>query len=212
MKKIFLVIFTYYLFVLPANAQGFFDSKPEFQVSYFGEFLFHSGVKVGAQIPFLEREKMKSKHRKRKGDFNLTKNRQLKLGANLGFYHQANSHNGYLANIELTFQNRRNKSFKPNRYKYFEASVGLGYYRYHLLGTTFSSEGNTLKEINGNGNGNALMPSFSIAKGRNLRFIKSIDVRYFVKPSIYFEIPHGRGVLPHLVLEVGIASSLTSKK
>jgi len=149
MKKILLVIFTFPLFVLNANAQGFFKSKPEFQVSYFGEFLFHPGIKVGAQIPFLEGEKIKSKHRKQKGDFTLTKNRQLKIGANVGLYHQSNFHNGYFANIELTYQKRKHKSFKPNRYKYFEASFGLGHFRYQLLGTTFTADGDALKEIKG---------------------------------------------------------------
>jgi len=57
-----------------------------------------------------------------------------------------------------------------------------------------------------------LMPSLSVAMGRSLGFVKSMDLRYFIKPSVYLETPHGLYVLPHFALEVGVASSLFSKK
>lgn len=209
MKNTCFVLITFFSFLSSIHAQSFLSNTPEFQVSYFGELFVHPGAKIGIHFPFYEKNKLKYRNRKRKGDFTLTKNRKLKLGSNLAFYRQGKNHKGYLSNIELTFHNTRNRSYKPDKYRHFEASVGMGYFRYALSGTTFTPDGDSFKDIKGNGN--ALMPSISIGTGKSLKFIKSIDVRYFVKGSNYFEIPHGLGKLKHFALEIGFASTLTSK-
>jgi len=192
------------------SAQSLFSQPPEFQLSYFGEFMYHPGVKAGIHFPFSSSTKLKTKENRKRGRFTKTKFKQLKLGGNIAFYQQRQHLTGYLANVELTYQRTKNKSFNPNKFKHFEAAIGLGYYRYQLKGTTFSTDGNTFQESNGNGN--AFLPSLSVAWGRTIPFIKKTDVRTFIKSSLYFEMPHGIGVLPHYVWEAGFATSLTSKK
>jgi len=137
----------------------------------------------------------------------LTKNRvhQWKVGSNLAFYNQVNNHNGFLFNVELTYQKIKNKSKKPNKLKYFDASVGLGYFHYELIGKTFQSTENGFEEINGNGN--AFMPTIAVAWGRNLRFVKSMDMRYYVKPTFMAETPVGVGTHLRFALEIGLAST-----
>ena len=179
--------------------------KLEYQIAYFGEFFAHPGIKVGAAYPFAQKLKTKEKQKKK---YALTKTRiqQWKVGTNLAFYHQLNNHNGYLFNVELTYQKIKNKSKKPNKLKYFDASIGLGYFHYELLGETFQSTENGFEKINGNGN--ALMPTVAFAWGRNLRFVKSMDMRYYVKPTFMFEMPVGIGTHPRFALEIGVASTL----
>ena len=65
---------------------------------------------------------------------------------------------------------------------------------------------NGFEEINGNGN--AFMPTVAVAWGRNLRFVKSIDMRYYIKPTFMFEMPVGIGTHPRFALEIGVASTL----
>ena len=179
--------------------------KLEYQIGYFGEFFAHPGVKVGAAYPFAQKLKTKEKQ-KRKYTLTKTRIRQLKVGTNLAFYNQVNNHNGYLWNIELTYQRIKNKSKKPNKLKYFDASIGLGYFHYELLGETFQSTENDFEEINGNGN--AFMPTLAFAWGRNLQFVKSMDMRYYIKPTFMFERPVGIGTHPRFALEIGLASTL----
>ena len=192
------------------SAQSLFSQPPEFQLSYFGEFIFHPGVKAGIHFPFSSSTKLKTKQNRKRGRFTKTKFKQLKLGGNIGFYQQKQHLTGYLLNAELTYQRTNNKSFRPNKFSHFEAAIGIGYYRYQLKGTTFTTDGNSFQEKNGNGN--ALMPSLSVGWGRTLPFIKKTDIRSFVKSSLYLEMAHGTSVLPHYVLEIGFATSLGTRK
>lgn len=181
--------------------------KIEYQFGYFGEFVGHPGVKLGASYPFAQKLKTKERYSKKyKETFLKTKIHQWKVGSNLAFYHQINNHNGFLFNVELTYQKIKNKSKKPSKLKYFDASIGLGYFHYELNGKTFQSTENGFQEINGNGN--ALMPSLAVAWGRNIRFVKSIDMRYYVKPTVLLELPAGTGAHTRFALEIGVASTL----
>lgn len=179
--------------------------KVEVQLAYFGEFIAHPGIKIGAAYPFAQKMKTKDKQ-KRKYTLTKTSIRQWKVGTNLAFYHQMNNHNGYLWNIELTYQKIKNKSKGPNKLKYFDASIGLGYFHYELIGKTFQPTENGFEEINGNGN--ALMPTLAVAWGRNIRFIKNAAVRYYVKPTLLIETPAGTGAHTRFALEIGLASTL----
>ena len=55
------------------------------------------------------------------------------------------------------------------------------------------------------------MPTLAIAWGRNLRFVKGIDMRYYIKPTFMFETPVGTGTHTRFALEIGLASSLSTK-
>jgi len=194
-------------FILNLTAQSTFQlptKQLEYQIAYFGEFIGHPGFKIGAAYPFAQKLKTKDKEKK---NYTLTKTKihQWKVGSNLAFYNQVNNHNGLLFNVELTYQKIKNKSKKPNKQNFFDASIGLGYFHYELLGKTFQSTENGFEEINGNGN--AFMPTVAVAWGRNLGFVKSVDMRYYIKPTFMFEMPAGTGFHTRFALEIGLASS-----
>ncbi|MEM6320480.1 MAG: hypothetical protein AAF960_22615 [Bacteroidota bacterium] len=200
----FLSSFVYHLTaqIDPAN----FSKKIEYQVGYFGEFIARPGFKLGVAYPFYQKLKTKQKYSEAyKQTLTKSKIHQFKIGSNLAYYHQVNNHNGLLLNVELTYQKIKHKSKKPNKLSYFDVSFGLGYFHYELVGKTFQPTEDGFEEINGNGN--ALMPTFALAWGRNLPFIKSIDMRYYVKPTLLFETPAGTGTQVRFALEVGLASS-----
>lgn len=179
--------------------------KLEYQLAYFGEFFAHPGVKLGASYPFFQKVKTKEKQKK-KYELVKTKVHQWRVGSNLAFYHQVDNHNGYLWNVELTYRRSKNKSKKSNKWKHFEASYGLGFYHYELLGKTFQTADSGFEEINGNGN--AFLQSIAIAWGKNIRLIKAADVRYYFKPTLYLETPAGTGTQARFVMEIGLATSL----
>ena len=201
----FLVLGSYYLNLTAQSTFQVPAKKLEYQIAYFGEFIGHPGIKLGATYPFAQKLRTKDKQKKK---YLLTKSsiRQWKVGTNLAFYHQINNHNGYLLNVELTYQKIKNKSKKPTKFKYFDASIGLGYFHYELIGKTFQSTESGFQEINGNGN--ALMPSLAVAWGKNIRFVKSMNMRYYVKPTVLLELPAGTGAHTRFALEIGVASTL----
>lgn len=192
---------------LNLSAQSTLDlpaKKVEYQLAYFGEFFAHPGLKIGAAYPFAQKLKTKEKQ---KSKYTLTKTRihQWKIGSNLAFYHQVKNHNGYLWNVELTYQKIKNKSKNPNKLKYFDASLGVGYFHYELAGKTFQATENGFEEINGDGN--ALMPTLAFAWGRNIQFMKKTDARYYVKPTFLFELPAGTSFHTRFALEIGLATT-----
>ena len=202
--SILLLLFCISFSVLAQSDIDLPTKKLEYQFSYFGEFIAHPGVKLGVNYPIWQKAKSKDRQKK---NYLLTKTKikQWKIGTNAAFYHQVNNHNGYLWNVELTYQTIKTKSKKPNKLKYFDASFGLGYYHYELIGKTFQSTENDFEEINGNGN--ALMPTLAVAWGRNIRFMKETDVRYYVKPTLLFEMPAGTSFHTRFALEIGLAST-----
>lgn len=195
---------SYFLNLTAQSSLQLPTKKIEYQIAYFGEFIGHPGIKLGATYPIFQKLKAKNKE-KRKYTLTKTKIQQWKVGTNLAFYNQVNNHNGYLFNVELTYQKIKNKSKKPNKFTYFDASIGLGYFHYELIGKTFQPTENGFEEINGNGN--ALMPSLAVAWGRNIQFVKSMDMRYYVKPTILVETPAGTSAHVRFALEIGLAST-----
>ncbi len=185
--------------------------KPEFRLAYFGDYLFRPGVKLGVTYPFAQKIKEKTKPLNREETYVLTKTHRLELGGSFTFYHHPKDHNGLLFNAELTWHRIRNRSYK-NRYRHFEAGLGVGYFRYQLIGTTFEPDGEGGFNEKNSGGGNAFMPSIFAAWGMNLRFIKSADVRAYVKPLLMFEIPYSAGLKTHFAFEAGLASTLTKNK
>lgn len=199
------------LCTVPASGQKKRNTpKPEFRIAYFGDYLARPGAKLGVAYAFAQKTKEKSKPLNREENYILTKIHRLEIGGSFTFYHHPGDHNGYLFNAELLWHRIRNRSYKT-RYRHFEAGIGLGYFRYQLLGTTFEPNGDgSFKEKNGGGN--AFMPSLFAAWGMNLRFIKATDVRCYVKPLVMFEIPYGAGARGHFAFEAGLSSSLTKTK
>ena len=192
------------------NAQSDNLNIPEFQIAYFGDLVAHPGVKLGVHVPVKSVLKSKAVEHTELGTFNKINSTQFKLGGNFAAYHQHKSHVGYLANVELTIHYLNRNSLKPKKQRHLELGVGLGYYQYVLKGTSFSPIEGGFEETDGKGS--ALMPSISGAFGTTFKSIKFADIRWFTKGSIYLEIPHGIGSLPHFVLEIGLATKLIKKK
>jgi hypothetical protein len=213
MKKMLCCLVLAALASLPLSAQKRRAEapKPEFRFAYFGDYLARPGVKLGVSYPVAQKIKEKTKPLNREETYVLTKTRRIELGGSFTFFHHPKDHNGLLFNAELTWHRIRNRSYKT-RYRHFEAGLGLGYFRYQLLGTTFEPDGDGGFKEKNNAGGNAFMPSLFAAWGMNLRFIKSADVRAYVKPLIMVEIPYSAGVKTHFAFEAGLASTLTKNK
>ncbi len=209
MRKILLIFIILFSYKMTGHSQSSTGHLPELKVSYFGNNLFRPGMSVGMAFPFSGKKKYIEKSHRKNGQYILTKLHYLKIGSNFSFYHHYKDHNGFLLNTELTWHRIKNKSFSTHKYKHLELSVGLGYFRYQLFGTTFQQENDSFEKINGNGN--AFMPSLSLAWGKNIRAFKNVDMRYFIKPSVLFEIPYSSGIKINPAIEIGIISKINFK-
>lgn len=208
MKKIVLLFFLSLTSSL-AFAQEYGGAVPELQVSYFGEFIFHPGAKVGISLPFSEWTKLRQQQSKRRGEYSIVKQKELRLGGNVGFYNIVRNHTGYFANVDLTWRRSKYYSYRPEKKGQIELGIGLGYFRYRLHGTTFTPNGDSFDEINGNGG--AFLPSFLFGYGGTFRYQGERNARYFLRSSFSAEIPFGYAFQFITALEAGIAIPLKIK-
>lgn len=209
MHKIFFLSLIILFLTKNLEAQNYGSPVPEIQVAYYGEFLFHPGAKVGISLPFSTWRTEKPQETKRRGEYAIVKQKELRIGSNLSFYNIVRNHTGYLLNAELTYRRSKFYSFRPEKKGQLEYAIGLGYFRYSLHGTTFKPDGDSFKEINGKGG--AFMPSFAIGYGGNFKWKGERNARYYVKPILLAEIPFGYAFQFTTVLEAGIAVPLDIK-
>jgi hypothetical protein len=207
-KSLFLFLIILFL-AKNLEAQKGGSPLPEIQVAYYGEFLFHPGAKVGISLPFWEWRTEKPQSSKRRGDYAIVKQKELRLGSNLSFYNIVRNHTGFLLNAELTYRRSKFYSFRPEKKGQLEFAFGMGYFRYRLHGTTFQPDGESFKEINGNGG--AFMPSLSASYGGTFKYQGTHAARYYLKPIMLAEIPFGTALQVTTVLEAGIALPLGIK-
>lgn len=190
-------------------AQNYGGAVPEFQFAYFGEFFFHPGAKAGISFPFTEWSKEKMQETKRRGVYAIVKQKELRVGGNVGFYNIVRNHTGYFSNLELTFRRSKFYSFRPEKKGHLELGLGVGYFRYRLHGTTFKPTEEGFEEIRGNGG--AFMPSFSVGYGGTFRWNGERNARYFLKSSAYGEVPFGTALQIITALEAGVSIPLNIK-
>ncbi|MEL6253899.1 MAG: hypothetical protein AAFR87_17960 [Bacteroidota bacterium] len=181
----------------------------EIEVSYFGEMMWHPGAQIGVNFPYTERSIAREKKNKKRGTYFVERKRQFILGGNVAAYSQPNNHFGLLTNAEFGYRSLKSKSFKAEKIKFWEVDLGLGFYHYELAGSTFIKTESGFEEIKGNGN--AFMPSLSIATGRSLR-LSSLKILWFNKISAAWEIPFNIGSQYHFIFQSGFAIPLRENK
>ena len=181
----------------------------EVEVSYFGEMMWHPGAQIGVNFPYTERSVAREKENKKRGSYFVERKRQFIFGGNISAYVQPDNHLGLLTNAEFGYRSLKTKSFKPEKIKFWEVDLGLGFYHYDLAGRTFISTESGFEEIRGNGK--AFMPSLSLATGRSLR-ISSLRVLWFNKITAAWEIPFNIGSQYHFIFQSGFAIPLRENK
>ncbi|MEM8892216.1 MAG: hypothetical protein AAGD28_29825, partial [Bacteroidota bacterium] len=181
----------------------------EIEVSYFGEMMWHPGAQIGVNFPYTERSVAREKESKKRGTYFVERKRQFIFGGNIAAYVQPDNHFGLLSNAEFGYRSLKTKSFKPEKIKFWEVDLGLGFYHYDLAGRTFISSESGFEEIKGNGN--AFMPSLSFSTGRSLK-ISSLRLLWFNKLTAAWEIPFNIGSQYHFIFQSGFAIPLRENK
>lgn len=192
MKKI--VVFTVLLvWVGMAKGQESGERLPV-NISYFGKDGTHAGFKIGTETTIWELYREKEK---RSGKIK-TKERELFLTANLGFYHHRRNHSGLFTNTEIGFRRITNKRRMRG------ILFGVGYMRTFLAGTTYEADGNggfAEKRLAGNG---YFMPSAAFFFGGDLEERTGLPMKWHFKPTMFLQLPYNHAFNINGALELGI--------
>jgi hypothetical protein len=184
------------------SAQRFSDLP--ISVTYFGENLFHPGVKAGILYPLSEKEKIKQRWLFKQNNQKDIRS-QYFISGNLGFYNHANNHSAFFVQSELLW--RKVKWHRKGNF--WGLGLGVGYLRRSYNIPVYQLGSND--EVNHAGK-NQFLGNFSIEFGRDLRAKRNIPLTWQVKPSLMMIAPYGHTAVLNAALELGITYPFFSKK
>lgn len=168
-------------------------------LAYWGELMTHPGIKASVDYPLLETVKEKTR-----GNKFISNRHQFIGGTELGFYQHKQNHKGLLIGITSAYRYERKKQREGKNARIFrtDLSIGAGYYRYFLAGTTYQIQDNEIIAQNLGGS-NSFMPSAAISFSMNIPNKKGIPLFLYFKPSYYLETKHNTGINHKPFLETG---------
>ena len=162
------------------------------QVSYFGHYVFHPGVKIGTEYSFKSWEKRKG----RKHVF--TKKKSLFISPQVGFYVHPKNHSAFLANSEVGYNRVKDK-----RNTFISYSFGLGYLTQFNAGATYFENENgeiRTKKIGAKG---YFFPTINFGFGKYF----SEQFAVFSKLSLGTKVGYNTSGSIDPILELGIKHS-----
>ena len=192
----------YFLIVIiPVLGNAQIENKSNWQLSYYGDLIFHPGFQVGYHVPFKKWEKVKQ----RKG-IKVTKNKSLSWGADFIYYKHPKHHHGLVLSPNISYQR-----IKQNG-NYFQTKFSLGYHRSFVDGITYIVDVNGQVESKRFVGQGTLYNSLSFDFGKDLRVRKDKPFRYFFQIGISGRFPHNKAYLPSIHSGLGIHYFFKSNK
>lgn len=163
------------------------DPIPTLSVSYYGETLIHSGIKLGYEHPLSSRI------------LELRNHRYLYVSGNLGYVSHRSVYRALFADGTLGYR------FFPRSSIRMGAWMGLGLQRYSLASPSYAiqTDGSFAQISSG---GTRFMTSFGLELGMQ----NQQSTSFFLKPQLVILSPHNTGSLKQLVLEFGLSFPLAN--
>lgn len=199
MKK-FLVVLGLVGSMLSASAQEKSNTERPYRLnlSYFGVYATHPGLKLGIERNFWTHHVEKTR---RNGNVK-TRYRALFYTGNVGFYHHAGNHSALFLNAELGYVRGRTQRNKVG------LLVGAGWMRTFLDGEVYEPNGGeAIAEIRGAGN-SYFMPSLAFYLGEDLSEKRGIPIAWHLKPTVLFQLPYNASFNLQPALEMGLTYRL----
>ena len=192
-KTIFLFLFSFQLY-----GQDSLGVHPKtIGIEYFGEFAFHTGLKLDFGIPFWTNSNFPGKK-------NRTFSQYLGLRPKLGYYNIPKYTNNFFTGLDLTFQFRTTRNIRKT-YFYFESYFGGGYLRYSYVGSIYETTANGGFVERKSGGGNALMVASGFIIGGSLPFEK---LEWLLGAEYFVEFSEDKLIIQHPTIRLGVRINL----
>lgn len=196
--------------VSTANAQKFeIDSivqqklEMPVSVSYFGNFIFDPGFKLGIERQLLTIQKTRNKSN---GKIKINRH-QFFNTLNLGYYYTKEQNDTWFLNTELGYRKTRKSGFKT------EVLLGVGYLRTFLTDETYEVDNNGNVSKIKNAGSNYIMPSLSFGIGydNSIKHPK-FPIAVSFRPNLFFQYPYNSSLLTHIATEINLSYKFKSPK
>lgn len=189
------------LLIIPicSNAQA--DYKSSWQMGYYGDVIFHPGVKIGYEYALKNWTKTSIK---KKGE--VLKYKTFNTGIDFMYYWHPKHHHGLIVSPALSY-----RRIKENG-RFFQIKLNLGLHRSLVDGTTYQVEKDGTVSKLGLAGQNTIYNSFSVGFGKDLSIKKEVPIRYYFDMGISGRFPYNHSYLVGFNLGFGIHYLLNSSK
>lgn len=159
-------------------------SRYSFAISYFGEKIFHPGLKLAANYSIPVTNEFFSKDR-------------LSAGISLAGYTHTRNHVGLRITTTATFFHVTRKGFE------YGVGADIGYMRRTYQGKVFKVDSNGMVQQEPFAGQHALTYGLYIELGKTVKLRNGKVIRIFVQPGLFRETNYNDGGLTHPVVSVG---------
>jgi hypothetical protein len=180
-RPLFLLALSFVSFLVSARARAEVRLNA-ISGAYFGETIFHPGLRVGADLQL------------------LSGGRHLLLAAgNVGGYHHRGNQTGLLADVELGYRYTFDVGVQ------LESRIGAGYLHTFLAGTTYERDASGRFEEQSFAGRPSFAPSLTVGLGYDWskRFGKPIGT--FLRLTAFEQFPFNHSWNPHLATQLGLS-------
>jgi hypothetical protein len=163
-------------------------------ISYFGEYLTHYGLKIGIEYPIWIKEKVKTK----KSSKEIPKQKLIFISGNIGGYFHKRNHIGIFVNSEIGYRKTRLRGFR------YEFLIGLGYFHTFLQGDTYEvNDDGSVERIPLAGQANLMIP-ISAGIGYDFKFCYNKPFNLYLKPGFFIQYPYNLAIAIRPTIEFGL--------
>ena len=174
------------------------DANYSLTISYFGNMVFHPGLRTNLEKKWKVKHKHKLKSKKRKGEFTLSKSRELVPTTGIGFYIHPRHYGALFVDGGLKFRKSRSKSYKKT-IKRWHLGTGMGIYR-SFLPETYKVTDDKVKKVFLPGR-IYFYPYFEFGLERSWR--RNPNHASFFSVNTLFLMPYNTTIMPLLNLQIG---------
>ncbi|MCP4441918.1 MAG: hypothetical protein GY810_23670 [Aureispira sp.] len=189
MKKFSLFLFLL-SFLLQAQAQK--QDYIPISISYYGEWAYHPGIKIGSEYTFWQRDG------KEKPNKDRTHLHSFLVTGNLGFYVHPNNHTGITLTSDVGYRFRRRNGWR------IENFLSLGYMAAINAGETYKLDANGQAKKVPVASRSYLWVGAVFGWGQDLA-VHNIPIAWFLRHTVALQVPYNTmGFAPRLYIDIGL--------
>lgn len=171
-------------------------SQSRLQLSYFGNWITHPGLRAGIEFDLAEKEVAKV----REGKPNKMRLHQLMVVPSIGFFTHPGTQSALMLQGDLEYRRT------GTRGGLWGASAGAGFMKTFIPNTFSVDENGSVEKVSAGHS--YITTKLSLLAGKDLEAKRGIPLQVFAKPGVMLAMPNFPNNIGYFILELGVVYKL----